>query len=398
MSASTLATPLEASPLRLRPVALLTLGHLFVDLCQGLVPALVPYLVVHEGFSLSAATGLLFATSALSSIVQPIFGRLADQSTIRGLLPLSILAAGAALALGAQFSLYPVLLLALTLSGLGIAAFHPEAARRTFLSAGAARTTAMSYFSLGGSVGFAVAPILGSALLLQFGRSGFLLIVPLALIVATLLAFEFHEPIGPRKPKTASTMVQVGTDNWSGFWRLSVSVIARSVAFFGINSLLVLFWTEHWGQDTLSAGTAALSVFLFSGIAGTLLGGWLADRVGRRTVMGFGFGISTLLFPLVFVIPNMILSLVVLGLMAAAFFASSSPAVVLGQEYLPNRVGVASGLTIGLAVSTGGMVAPLLGQLGDYAGLPSVFMVIEGLLAICFVSVLFLPPVHPTTR
>lgn len=392
-SASTLAPVVAAEPLHLRPIALLTMGHLMVDLCQGLVPALVPFLVTRDGYSYTAAAGLLFATSALSSVVQPVFGKLADRSAIPALLPVSVLLAGAALAFGTQVAFYPVLVLAFAASGLGIAAFHPEAARRTFLAAGTARTTAMSYFSLGGSIGFAVAPMLGAALLTSYGRAGVLWVLVPASLVACLLAWEFTRPLAPRAPKTPSSMVSPGVDNWTGFWKLSVGVIARSIAFFGINAFLVLFWKEHW-DCTLTEGTFALSVFLFSGVAGTLVGGWWADRVGRRAVIRTGFGLCALVFPLVFFAPNQTVALLILGLAAALFFAPSSPSVVLGQEYLPNQVGVASGVTIGLAVSTGGMIAPLLGRLGDVAGLQTVFLVIEGLLVVCFVSTLLLPAVH----
>ena len=378
-----------APALQLRPISLLTLGHLLVDLCQGLVPALVPYLVTHNGYSYAAAAGLVFAASALSSVVQPVFGGLADRGSIPHLLPLSVLLAGCALGLGSQLQYYPVLLLAFAASGVGIAAFHPEAARRTFLAAGPSRTTAMSYFSLGGSIGFAIAPMLGALLLGQFGLMGVLWMLPLSAIVAALLGWEFGRPVAAR---SSARLAVEGTDDWRGFWTLAVGVVARSIVFFGINAFLVLFWRQHW-QTTLADGTFALSVFLLSGVAGTLGGGWLADRIGRRGVIQLGFGIALIAFPLVFLAPDAQTSLILLGVAAAAFFAPSSPAVVLGQEYLPTRVGIASGVTIGLAVSTGGMVAPLLGRLGDVAGLQTVFIVLEVLLVVCFLSTLLLPAV-----
>lgn len=393
-----IAAPLETPvtpPLQLRPIALLTLGHLLVDLCQGLVPALVPFLVVKAGYSYAAAGGLVFATAALSSVVQPLFGRWADKGSIPHLLAWSVMLAGLSLAIGAQVETYPLLLLCFASSGLGIAAFHPEAARRTYLAAGPARTTAMSYFSLGGSIGFALAPMLGAFLLTNFGRTGVLTIIPLALTVSALLGWEFRQPV---IPKTSSPGPHdAGVDDWRGFWILSIGVIARSIVFFGLNAFLVLFWAQYWKLE-LTAGTLALSVFLMSGVGGTLIGGWFADRVGRRRVIQSGFGLAMLCFPLAFVAPSAGLGLILLGLAAAAFFAPSSPAVVLGQEYLPNRVGVASGVTIGLAVSTGGMLTPALGQLGDVAGLATVFFVLECLLAVCFVSTLFLPSVQHTPK
>ncbi len=391
-SAPALESPLR-EPLQVRPIALLTLGHLMVDLCQGLVPALVPFLVTQSHYSYAAAAGLVFAASALSSVVQPLFGRWADRGSIPHLLAGSVLLAGTALAVGSQLDVYPVLVAAFALSGLGIAAFHPEAARRTFLSAGTARTTAMSYFSLGGSIGFAVAPMLGAYLLTSFGRQGILVMIPLSLLVSCLLGWEFRRPVVARKAGSVSHELD---DDWYGFGILSVSVITRSIVFFGINAFFVLFWREYWNLS-LTAGTLALSVFLLSGVGGTLAGGWCADRFGRRHVIRVGFALSALIFPLAFLAPSPEWGLVAVGLAAALFFAPSSPAVVLGQEYLPNRVGVASGVTIGLAVSTGGMIAPLLGHLGDRAGLPVVFSVLESLLIVCFLSTLLLPAA-PTRR
>lgn len=378
-----------------RPIVALTLGHLQVDLCQGLVPALVPFLVTQDHYSYSAAAGLVFAASALSSIVQPLFGQLADRASIPHLLPGSVLLAGVALALGAQAQFYPLLLFAFSASGLGIAAFHPEAARRTFQSAGSYRTTAMSYFSLGGSVGFALAPMVGAICLTQFGRAGILAILPFTVATAAILGWLVRKPAQTHATgrKSASP---AGIDHWRGFWTLAVGVIARSIVFFGINSFLVLFWQEHW-QVSLQAGTTALSVFLLSGVAGTLLGGWAADRIGRRAVLQMGFAAAFVLFPLSFLMPSPLAGLILLGMAAMAFFAPSSPAVVLGQEYLPTRVGVASGVTIGLAVSTGGMAAPLLGLLGDQVGLATVFLVLECLLFICTLSTFFLPAARRTT-
>lgn len=393
MSASVPAVelPVPADPLQIRPIAWLTLGHGLVDLCQGLVPALVAYLVTREDYSYAASAGLVFATSALSSVVQPLFGQWADKGTVPHLLPISVLLAGCAFAIGTQTQFYPVLLLACAASGLGIAAFHPEAARRTFLAAGPRRTTAMSYFSLGGSIGFAVAPMLGTLLLTNFGRRGVLWVIPLAVAVAIPLAWEFSRPAAPRVRSAAPPQ---GADNWTGFWILSVAVIARSIVFFGINTFLALHWRQHWNVE-LTGGTFAASTFLMCGVIGTLLGGWCGDRLGRRAVIQMGFGLSTLLFPCVFLAPDPRVGLVLLGLLAAMFFAPSSPSVVLGQEYLPHRVGVASGVTIGLAVSTGGMVTPLLGRLGDVAGLQTVFVVLNGLLAVCFLSTCLLPAIPP---
>jgi FSR family fosmidomycin resistance protein-like MFS transporter len=115
-------------------------------------------------------------------------------------------------------------------------------------------------------------------------------------------------------------------------------------------------------------------------------------------VLQAGFGLSLLTFPWMVWSPSPALSLLMVAITAALFFSPSSPAVVLGQEYLPNRVGMASGVTIGLAVSVGGMVVPLLGWLGDIYGLGVVFLIMEAMLAVCFLSTLLLPDPRISTR
>src|SRR5262245_1711822 len=137
-----------------RAIALLALGHFLIDFCQGVVPALVPLLVSERHFSYPAAAGLVFAISATSSVVQPLFGQLADRMALSWILPASVLLAGVGVSLGAQSASYAVVVAAFGLSGLGVAAFHPEGARKAFLSSGDRRTTGMSLFSVGGGLGF----------------------------------------------------------------------------------------------------------------------------------------------------------------------------------------------------------------------------------------------------
>ena len=175
-----------------RALAELSLGHFLIDLCQGVVPALAPFLVEGRHFSRAAAAGLVFAISATSSVVQPVFGQLADRLAMAWLLPASILLAGAALAFGAQATSYGIVLVAFGLSGLGVAAFHPEAARKANLASGDRRTTGMSIFSIGGGLGFAVAPAVTVALVVPLGTAGLLaLLIPTA-IIAALLAGSFR--------------------------------------------------------------------------------------------------------------------------------------------------------------------------------------------------------------
>ena len=154
-----------------------------------------------------------------------------------------------------------------------------------------------------------------------------------------------------------------GRDDWRAFGILSGATISRSIVFYGLNTFLALYFMSRWHQ-TAAEGNQALAVFLGTSIFGTLLGGWLADRFGRRRVIQIGF-VGALVFLVLFTqTSDRNLALALLVPLALFIFLPTSVLVVLGQEYLPRRVGMASGVTLGLAVSVGGMSASAFGPPG----------------------------------
>lgn len=384
-----------------RAIALLSVGHFLIDLCQGIVPALAPFLVMRRGFSRAEAAGLVFAISATSSVVQPIFGQLADRLAMAWLLPASLLLAGLSLALGAQASSYAAVLLAFGLSGLGVAAFHPEAARRVNLASGDQRTTGMSFFSIGGGTGFALAPAITLVLMNLRGTPGLLLLIYPTVIIAGLfvgrvglaaILGRLAESSRNSHPHPSTRSSPEGHDDWQAFGILSVATVLRSIVFYGLNTFLALYFIGRWHQTDTQA-SKALVVFLGTSIVGTLLGGWLADRFGRRQVMRVGFTGGAILLAAFLMIPRPDLARAALVPLAIFLFLPTSVLVVMGQEYLPNRVGLASGMTLGLAVSVGGMCAPILGAIGDRRGMMLVLWILLGLLAVAAAPTYALPPV-----
>ena len=308
-----------------RAIALLSLGHFLIDFCQGVVPALVPFLVLERHFSYTAAAGLVFAISATSSIVQPLFGQLADRLALPWLLPASVFLAGAALALGAQSASYGVVLTAFGLSGLGVAAFHPEAARKAFLASAERRTTGMSLFSVGGGLGFATAPALTTAVVVSWGTAGLLALLAPAAIIAVLLGYSFGRASLPSHLHSNGGPTLEGRDDWRAFGILSGATICRSIVFYGLNTFLALYFIGRW-HLTAAEGNTALVVFLGTSIVGTLLGGWLADRVGRRAVIRTGFAGAAVFLTLFLRVTDRNWALVVLVPLAVFIFMPTSRA------------------------------------------------------------------------
>jgi len=374
-----------------RAIALLALGHFLIDFCQGVVPALVPFLVAERHFSYTAAASLVFAISATSSVVQPLFGQLADRVALAWLLPGSILLAGASLSLGAQAASYTVVLTTFGLSGLGVAAFHPEAARKAYLASGDRRAVGMSLFSVGGGLGFALAPALTTVVAVSWGTPGLLALLAPTCIIAGLIACSISTAAAPSHSSDGGKSSMVGRDDWRGFGILSGATVCRSIVFYGLNTFLAVYFMDRWGLDA-AQGSRALVVFLGTSIFGTLLGGSLADRFGRRTVIRTGFAGAVVFLALFVSSSDRNWALALLVPLAICIFMPTSVLVVLGQEYLPRRVGMASGVTLGLAVSAGGMCAPLLGRLGDRQGLGFVLLLLLVLLLAATGQAFALPP------
>jgi MFS transporter, FSR family, fosmidomycin resistance protein len=374
-------------------IALLSLGHFLIDFCQGVVPALVPFLVTERHFSYTAAASLVFAISATSSVVQPLFGQLADRLALAWLLPASVLLAGLALALGSQSPSFAVVLTAFGLSGLGVAAFHPEAARKAYLASGERRTTGMSLFSVGGGLGFALSPALTTAMVITWGISGLLALLAPAAIIAALLSRKLGEAPASSQLHEKGGLHWQREDDWRGFGILSGATICRSIVFYGLNTFLALYFMTRWHQ-TAAQGNKALVIFLGTSIVGTLLGGWLADRVGRRSVIRVGFAGAVVFLGLFVQTQDRGWALAFLIPLAVFVFLPTSVLVVLGQEYLPRRVGMASGVTLGLAVSVGGMCAPFLGRLADWKGLGHVLVLLLAVLLVATLQAFLLPPVR----
>jgi FSR family fosmidomycin resistance protein-like MFS transporter len=364
-----------------RSLGVLSGGHCSVDLCQGAVPALLPFLIADRHYSYAAAGMLVLAATIGSSLVQPLFGALSDRLTLPWLMPVGPFVAGTGVALIGVMPTFALTLIVTLVSGLGVAAFHPEGARYANYASGEKRGTGMSLFSVGGNVGFALGPILVTPAVLLLGLHGSLLLVIPPAIAGTVLAIELAHLNGRRRAATEAAAAEQARDHeaapvdrWGPFTRLGGVIALRSCVYFGLQTFVPL-WFVHQLGATKALGNAALTAMLVAGAAGTLIGGRLVDRIGRRPV---------LLGSVVLQLPLLVLLVLVgtgpaVGLLALIGFvtiATFSVTVVMGQEYLPRRLGIASGVTLGLGIGLGGVGATLLGILADSAGLPAVMWTI----------------------
>ncbi|MFC4496822.1 MFS transporter [Streptomyces ovatisporus] len=348
------------------PVLRLSLGHACVDVYQGAVAALVPFFVSERAYSYAAASGIVLAASLLSSVVQPLFGAITDRWTVRWLLPVSTVTGGAGVALAGVGDSYAVTLAVVAVSGVGVAAYHPEAARVARLASRGSHT-AMGWFSLGGNLGFAAAPLLVSAVVATGGlRASPLLVVPA--LAGAVLCIAALRSVGRGSPaQDAAGAAGAGKDDWPSFLRLSGAIVCRSVVFVGLSTFIALYVRQRTGGGA-TVGTAALTVLYLGGAVGTVAGGKLAHRFGRVRVVQWSYTLTVLAVAGVVLVPGPSV-LVFVALASAGLYVPFSLHITLGQDYLPRRVGTAGGVTLGLTVSVGGLASPFIGAVADATSL-----------------------------
>ena len=344
-------------------MAALSSGHLATDLAQGSLPALLPFLKTEFDLTYTMASALVLAATISSSLIQPLFGLWSDARGALWLLPAGVGLAGVGMALAAAAPSYPLTFLAVLAAGLGVAAYHPEGSKFASYASGSRRASGMSFFSVGGNIGFALGPVYASALILSLGLKGGLLIALPGLAVATGLVLvlrylaSFAPDESPREQRAAAAKTET-----RGLVLLLVVVGLRSVAHMGLFTFIPL-WEIHNGHGE-AYGTFVLALFLFAGAVGTLLGGPLADRFGRRPVLRGSFIAATPLI-LVYVLVGGPIGVAAVTLSGACVIGTFGVSLVMSQEYMPGRVGMASGLSIGLAIGLGGVAALVLGALAD---------------------------------
>ncbi len=354
------------------------LAHAFNDFNLAAPAVLLPFFVSERQFSYSAASGLVMALGLTSSLWQPLMGVFVDRHPVMWTAPVGLVLGGAGIALAGVLRDYAAIFACIALSGIGIAGFHPATARLAGQCSRDRGGEGMGLFAAGGSLGFAASPMVLMPLLLRFGLRGSSFAILPSVAMAVAMAIALNRLNAHLAPETAGDGNGGGADRWSAFARLAALLVIRAAAVQGIGNFLPLYITDALHGTAQQAG-AALSLFSLSGVVGTILGGPLADRYGcRRTIIAA----TSLTIPLAGLflaqggVARAIGASLLLGVPLVAPF---SAIMVLGQEYLPNHVGFASGVTLGIASSIGMLVAPLFGWIADIYGLRTSMMAILAL-------------------
>ncbi len=354
-------------------------AHAVDDFYQGLIPASVPYFVLDRHYSYLAASGLTLAATLGSSLPQPFIGLAVDRFRLGGLAAAGVAVAGLGAGLSGLAGPYVLVWLLILLSGAGVAMFHPAAGKSAREAAGES-TSAMSVFAAGGSVGFFLAPVLATPALSALGVGATALFIPPALLAGYGLLRAKARRDAAADPAVAPAAggrapAPAGADQWGPFAALTGIEVVRSIAFFGVNTFIELYWLRSLHASRALAGVA-LACFLVGGVAGTLAGGRIADRIGTiRTVrLGCALGLPALLA--LRLCPGTLTPLLCAVLAGLVLNIPFAVLVKLGQDYLPARPGTAAGVTLGLGVSVGGLASPILGAIAEHDGPRGVFTVL----------------------
>ncbi|WP_221566551.1 MFS transporter [Alkalihalobacillus sp. TS-13] len=345
--------------------------HLLNDSMQAVIPAIFPILERSMGLSFTQLGWIAFTLNMTSSVMQPVVGWYTDRSTSPYLLPLGM---GASLAgmLGIAFAdSFAFIILSVIGIGLGSAVFHPEGSRVAYMAAGNRRGLAQSIYQVGGNTGTSLAPIMTALVFVplgQFGAVWFTSFAAVAIFVLFYVSGWYSKQLVnfPRVSKTKQKKnIHVKRKKKVVFAMIILIflVFARSWYFSGIGNYYQFYLIDDYGLSIRQA-QIYLFIFLAAGVLGTFLGGPLADRLGKRNMIFWSLAGTA---PLALILPHVGLILVIPLFFLIGFIlnTSFSVTVVYAQELVPGRIGMVSGLIVGLAFGMGALGSVLLGKMAD---------------------------------
>lgn len=340
--------------------------HCINDFGQGSLAALIPFFIANFGLNYYQSASIIFCNTVVASIAQPALGYVADRWRVPWFIPVGFSITLVSISAIALATSYEMILALSLIAGLGAALFHPEAALLVNRMQSNELGNAMGRFAVGGSAGFALGPLLVGGVYV-FGAHFLWVFTAIALIGVLLYVYAFTgsaatDVVGESKSSAKST--NTGANDWVSFGKLFFVIASRSILFSVLSIFIpILYITVINGEA--SASSLALTMYFAMGAVLTYMGGALSDKLGFLKTVRLG---NLIFLPsvLVFIfVPNIWGFFGAMIPMAFGVFSQYGPITVLGQKYLAKNAGFASGITLGLGITLGGLVAPYVGHLAD---------------------------------
>lgn len=340
--------------------------HCINDFGQGSLAALIPFFIANFGLNYYQSASIIFCNTVVASVAQPILGYVADRWRVPWFIPVGFTVTLVSISAIALATSYEMILALSLIAGIGAALFHPEAALLVNRTQSNELGNAMGRFAVGGSAGFALGPLLAGGVYV-FGGQFLWVFTAIAVLGVLLYLYAFigeADATNTGESKSSTKSISTGTNDWVSFGKLFFVIASRSILFSVLAIFIpILYITVINGEA--SASSLALTVYFAMGAVLTYMGGALSDRLGFLKTVRLGYVIflpSVLVF--IFV-PNIWGFFGAMIPMAFGVFSQYGPITVLGQKYLAKNAGFASGITLGLGITLGGLVAPYVGHLAD---------------------------------
>ena len=340
--------------------------HCINDFGQGSLAALIPFFIANFGLNYYQSASIIFCNTIVASVAQPILGYVADRWRVPWFIPVGFSITLVSISSIALATSYEMILALSLIAGLGAALFHPEAALLVNRMQSNELGNAMGRFAVGGSAGFALGPLLAGGVYV-FGAHFLWVFTAIALLGVLLYLYAFTgeaDTTNAGESKSSAKSTNTGANDWVSFGKLFFVIASRSILFSVLSIFIpILYITVINGEA--SASSLALTMYFAMGAVLTYMGGALSDKLGFLKTVRLG---NLIFLPsvLVFIfVPNIWGFFGAMIPMAFGVFSQYGPITVLGQKYLAKNAGFASGITLGLGITLGGLVAPYVGHLAD---------------------------------
>jgi FSR family fosmidomycin resistance protein-like MFS transporter len=406
MPSTAVAAPLSHPPAERAAINILialSVSHMLNDILQALIPSIYPLLKQSHRLSFTQIGLLTFTIQVTASLLQPLVGTYTDRRPLPYSLPVGMGFTLVGLVLLSQASAFAWLLVSAALIGIGSSIFHPEASRLARIASGGKHGFAQSLFQVGGNLGSSFGPLLAAAIVMPHGQAHILWFVLIALTGIVLLrnvGAWYHRHLDHAKRQTSAKLFPAARTFprriiLQALTVLALLIFSKYVYLTSLTSYYTFYLIERF-QLSASQAQIYLFVFLFAVAAGTIIGGPIGDRFGRKLVIWIsilGVAPFALWMPHVDLVGTVVLS-VAIGLILASAF---SAILVYAQELVPGKVGLISGLFFGLAFGIAGIGSAALGKLADRTSIVHVFDVCSYLPLIGLLTA-FLPSIERKHR